>query len=114
MGIKEIALRISEKADEYADAKLQSKGEFHPDWHTVRDEYFAEALIAELAKQNEPVAWARYPKYADGGFVSAMPQSINTGNPMVARVNNTDMITFARIVAQETRHVIRSPAQSLC
>lgn len=42
-------------------------------------------------------------KYADGGFVSAMPQSINTGNPMVARVNNTDMITFARIVAQETR-----------
>lgn len=42
-------------------------------------------------------------KYADGGFVSALPQSINTGNPMVARVNNTDMITFARIVAQETR-----------
>jgi TP901 family phage tail tape measure protein len=42
-------------------------------------------------------------KYADGGVVSAMPQSINTGNPMVARVNNTDMITFARIVAQETR-----------
>ena len=24
---------------------------------------FAEALIAELAKQNEPVAWARYPKF---------------------------------------------------
>ena len=56
MDIKEIALRIGEKADEYANAKLQSKGEFHPDWHTVRDEYFAEALIAELAKQNEPVA----------------------------------------------------------
>jgi len=55
MDIKEIALRIGEKADEYADAKLQSKGEFHPDWHTVRDEYFAEALIAELAKQNEPI-----------------------------------------------------------
>ena len=42
-------------------------------------------------------------KYADGGFVSSSTQSINTGNPMVARVNNTDMITFARIVAQETR-----------
>ena len=63
MDIKEIALRIGEEADEYADAKLQSKGEFHPDWHTVRDEYFAEALIAEIAKQNEPVAWARYPKF---------------------------------------------------
>lgn len=57
MDIKEIALRISEKADEYADAKLQSKGEFHPDWHTVRDEYFAESLIAEITKQNKPVAW---------------------------------------------------------
>ena len=56
MDIKEIALRIGEEADEYADAKLQSKGEFHPNWHTVRDEYFAEALIAEIAKQNEPVA----------------------------------------------------------
>ena len=55
MDIKEIALRIGEEADEYADALLQSKGEYHPDWHTVRDEYFAEALIAELAKQNEPV-----------------------------------------------------------
>ena len=64
MDIKEIALRIGEKADEYADAKLQSKGEFHPDWHTVRDEYFAEALIAELAKQNEPVCeWVK----ADNG-----------------------------------------------
>ena len=61
MGIKEIALRIGEEADEYADAKLQSKGEFHPDWHTVRDEYFAEALIesykSELLKEvGEPVA----------------------------------------------------------
>lgn len=42
-------------------------------------------------------------KYADGGFVSSSTQSINTNSPMVARVNNTDMITFARIVAQETR-----------
>ena len=48
-------------------------------------------------------------KYADGGFVSAMPQSINTGNPMVARFNNTDMITFARIVAQETRIAVPKP-----
>lgn len=56
MDIKEIALRIGEEADEYADARLQSKGEFHPDWHTVRDEYFTEALVAEIAKQNEPVA----------------------------------------------------------
>lgn len=69
LNIKEIALRIGEKADEYADAKLQSKGEFHPDWHTVRDEYFAEALIAELAKQNVPCAflheWIEYHPFGD-------------------------------------------------
>ena len=69
MDIKEIALRIGEEADEYADAKLQSKGEFHPDWHTVRDEYFAEALIAELAKQNVPCAflheWIEYHPFGD-------------------------------------------------
>ena len=69
IGIKEIALRIGEEADEYADAKLQSKGEFHPDWHTVRDEYFAEALIAELAKGNEPCAflheWIEHHQFGD-------------------------------------------------
>jgi len=69
MDIKEIALRIGEKADEYADAKLQSKGEFHPDWHTVRDEYFAEALVAELAKQNKPCAflheWIEHHAFGD-------------------------------------------------
>ena len=36
-------------------------------------------------------------------FQQFINQSINTNSPMVARVNNTDMITFARIVAQETR-----------
>ena len=55
LNIKEIALRIGEEADDYADAKLQSKCEFHPNWHTVRDEYFAEAFIsaykAELLKE---------------------------------------------------------------
>ena len=69
MDIKEIALRIGEEADEYADAKLQSKGEFHPDWHTVRDEYFAEALIAEIAKQNKPCVflhkWIEYHPFGD-------------------------------------------------
>ena len=72
MGIKEIALRIGEEADEYADAKLQSKGEFHPDWHTIRDEYFAEALVesykAELLKEvGEPELYG----FEDGELVCA-------------------------------------------
>ena len=81
MDIKEIALRISEKADEYADAKLQSKGEFHPDWHTVRDEYFAEALIssykAELLKEvGEPKCWMT--PDGEGWRMRTKPPEINT------------------------------------
>ena len=49
--IKEIALRIGEKADEYADAKLQSKGEFHPDWHTVGEVDILPGLKAEVSRE---------------------------------------------------------------
>ena len=52
---KEQIKAIAEKADDYADDYLQSKGEFHPNWHDVRDEYFANAAIesykAELLKE---------------------------------------------------------------
>lgn len=38
--------KLSEQADDYAD-KVLSPGEFHPDWHDVRDEKFAELIIQE-------------------------------------------------------------------
>ena len=38
--------KLSEQADDYADATL-SPGEFHPDWHDVRDEKFAELILQE-------------------------------------------------------------------
>ena len=41
--IKELA----EQADEYADTKLQMPGEYHPDWHDVRDEKFSELIVQE-------------------------------------------------------------------
>ena len=78
MDIKEIALRIGEEADEYADAKLQSKGEFHPDWHTVRDEYFAEALVAEIANGNEPVGW--YSKQYGFCYMHKQPYQFKVGS----------------------------------
>lgn len=40
--IQELALQ----ADKFADDTLQMVGEFHPDWHEIRDEKFA-LLIAE-------------------------------------------------------------------
>ena len=53
MDIKEIAERVSKRIY-VEDGLLLSK---------FISEKFAEALIAELAKQNNPVAWARYPKF---------------------------------------------------
>ena len=38
-------IRFGEQADEAADRKIKMRGEYHPDWHRVRDEAFA-ALVA--------------------------------------------------------------------
>ena len=43
--IKELA----EQADEYADNKIQMPGEYHPDWHDIRDEKFAELIVRECS-----------------------------------------------------------------
>ena len=43
--------QLAEQADEYADTKLQMPGEYHPDWHDVRDEKFAELIVRECAAQ---------------------------------------------------------------
>ena len=44
--IKELA----EQADNFADNKIQMPGEYHPDWHDVRDEKFAELIVRECMK----------------------------------------------------------------
>jgi len=46
---KEDIIRMAQEADDYADLKL-GKGEFHPDWHEVRDESFA-ALVASAERE---------------------------------------------------------------
>ena len=45
--MNERIFELAEQADEYADAKLQMPGEYHPDWHDVRDEKFAELIVRE-------------------------------------------------------------------
>jgi len=56
-------IEMADKADVEADNVLNMKGEYHPNWHEVRDEIFAKLVaakaIAELESQ-EPVAWAHY------------------------------------------------------
>jgi len=41
---------MADKADEEADKVLNMKGEYHPNWHQVRDEIFAK-LVAERERE---------------------------------------------------------------
>lgn len=41
MTTKEQVIELAKQADDHADKTLQCQGEYHPDWHEVRDAYFA-------------------------------------------------------------------------
>jgi hypothetical protein len=43
-------IEMADKADAEADKVLNMKGEFHPNWHQVRDEAFAK-LVAEKERE---------------------------------------------------------------
>jgi hypothetical protein len=45
--MNELIQEFAEQADLFADSKLQMKGEYHPDWHDIRDKKFAELIIQE-------------------------------------------------------------------
>ena len=69
---KEQILALAEKADETATQYLQCAGEYHPDYHSVRDEHFYHAAIsaykAELLKEvGEPVLYTEFAE--DGGWL---------------------------------------------
>ena len=64
--IKELA----EQADNFADDKIQMPGEYHPDWHDVRDEKFAELIIDECLRMCDCAEASllehSYPRESDG------------------------------------------------
>jgi len=41
--------QLAEQADNFADDKIRMPGEYHPDWHDVRDEKFAELIVKECS-----------------------------------------------------------------
>ena len=43
-------IEMADKADEEADNVLNMKGEYHPNWHQVRDEAFAK-LVAKRERE---------------------------------------------------------------
>ena len=62
---QEDVIDMADKADAEADKVLNMKGEYHPNWHRVRDEIFAK-LVAEKEREacaklvEEP--WQGHPK----------------------------------------------------
>ena len=40
---------LGDLADELANEQIDCIGEYHPDWHSVRDQKFAELIVAECA-----------------------------------------------------------------
>ena len=49
-------IRFGEQADEAADRKIKMRGEYHPDWHQVRDEAFAALVAAHEREQCARIA----------------------------------------------------------
>ena len=47
---QEDVIEMADKADAEADKVLNMKGEYHPNWHQVRDEIFAK-LVAEKERE---------------------------------------------------------------
>lgn len=58
MTTKEQVIAWSEQADDHADKTLQCQGEYHPDWHEVRDAYFA-TLVRNAVVIEERMALAQ-------------------------------------------------------
>ena len=42
---------LGDLADELADEQIDCIGEYHPDWHSVRDQKFAELIVQECIGQ---------------------------------------------------------------
>ena len=38
---------LAEQADDFTDNKIQMHGEYHPDWHDIRDQKFAELIVKD-------------------------------------------------------------------
>jgi len=45
---QELVETFSEMADGYADLKTSMPGEYHPDWHQLRDTRFAELVLTDV------------------------------------------------------------------
>jgi hypothetical protein len=79
-GVNRRIAELAEQADEYADNKIQMPGEYHPDWHDIRDEKFAKLIVRECCEQlvKEGEAWEQFSRNPLEG------QETNTGAALFA------------------------------
>jgi hypothetical protein len=73
--------QLAQQADDLADAKLQSLGEYHPDWHQVRDEYFAQQIIGEtilqiLATDTRDLVYTTFDRDRAEGIISRVVDQV--------------------------------------
>ena len=76
-------IRWADEADLWADQELQCVGEYHPDWHEVRDIRFA-ALVAaakeaELAESITVAYMSGYEKGKDAGAAAEREAILQIG-----------------------------------
>lgn len=50
--------KLAKKADDEADRLINMPGEYHPDWHDVRDSIFAALVLEEAAVECDKRAHA--------------------------------------------------------
>lgn len=63
--MNELIKQLAEQADEYTDNKIQMWGEYHPDWHSIRDAKFAELIVRECMLCCERVISDHVPESVD-------------------------------------------------
>ena len=73
--------QLAEQADELADAKLQTPGEYHPDWHIIRDEFFAKQIIGEtvlaiLATDTRDLVYTTYDRDQVSGIIGRVVDQV--------------------------------------
>ena len=71
---REDIIRFGEQADEAADRKIKMRGEYHPDWHQVRDEAFAALVAAHEREECAKVAEKMLRFYTQA--VTGVPEAI--------------------------------------
>ncbi len=65
-------IEMADKADEEADKVLNMKGEYHPNWHQVRDEIFAKLVAAKEREACAKVCEAYQDPFAGNAMADAI------------------------------------------